>query len=183
MTSRRARKFLQKARVVAVEANPFIHQRHSKSTDFAALNIDYRLSELSDTDSPITFNVLEASEGTRHNVQAARSSLLLRDDPRADYESVTVPGVRLDSLARDGTRAALMMIEVESAPFWHGLWLVHDVLAHLMDKGLVPVAHDFKRRNQFNILLMSPQFMTLPDVLPMLEMQHSLARFRADTGA
>jgi hypothetical protein len=107
---------------------------------------------------------------------------LLRDDPRADYESVTVPGVLLDSLARDGTRAALW-VDVESVPFWHGLWLVHDVLAHLMDKGLVPVAHDFERRHQFNILLMSPQAMTLPDVLPMLEMQHSLARFRADTGA
>ncbi|MCC1481530.1 FkbM family methyltransferase [Roseibaca sp. Y0-43] len=205
--SRRARKLLPKARVIACEANPHNHARFAKAHDFDALNVEYRLTALSDADGPITFKVLTADQHSRQGVHSGRSSLMLRDDPKAEYESVTVPGLRLDSLAQDGTRAALwvdvegaaqkvlagadalldktalMMIEVESAPFWQGQWLVHDVMAHLMDKGLVPVARDFERKHQFNILFLSPQAMTLPDVLPVLEMQQSLARFRADTGA
>ena len=200
--ARRARRLLPKARVVAYEGNPHNHARFSKNHDFAALGVEYVLSALSDTDTPQTFKVLTADRHSAQGVHSGRSSLLLREDPKAEYETVTVPGLRLDGLAKDVTRAALwvdvegasekvlagagalldktalMMIEVESAPFWQGQWLVHDVLAHLMGRGLVPIARDFERKHQFNILLMSEPALTLPEVLPVLELQHSLARYR-----
>lgn len=44
---------------------------------------------------------------------------------------------------------------------------------------MVPVARDFERKYQFNILLMSEAALSLPDVLPVLDLQHSRARFRA----
>jgi hypothetical protein len=45
-------------------------------------------------------------------------------------------------------------------------------------RGLVPVARDFERKHQFNILFLSEQALCHPDVLPVLELQHSLARHR-----
>lgn len=203
-TSRRARKLLPDTRIIAFEANPHNHALYNKAHDFAALKIDYRLSALSEGNAPVAFKVLTADRHSAQGVHSGRSSLLPREDPLADYENVTVPGVRLDSLAPDTTRpalwvdvegaservltgadallkkTALMMIEVESSPFWRGQWLVHDVLRHLMGCGLVPVARDFERRHQFNILLMSEDALALPNVLPVLELQHSLARHRTD---
>jgi FkbM family methyltransferase len=202
--ARRARRLLPKARVLAYEANPHNHARYSAQHDFAALRVEYVLSALSDCDGPVTFKVLTADRHSAQGVHSGRSSLMLREDPLADYENVTVPGERLDNLAAgvdraalwvdvEGasqkvltgaetllTRAALVLIEVESAPFWQGQWLVHDVLAHLLGCGLVPVARDFERKHQFNILFLSEAAMTLPDVLPILELQHSLARYRPD---
>lgn len=200
--ARRARRLLPNARVVAYEANPHNHARFAKRHNFAALRVEYLLSALSDSDGPITFKVLTADRHSAQGVHSGRSSLMLRDDPKAEYETVTVPGLRLDSVATKVERAALwvdvegaseqvltgaeallkrttlMMIEVESAAFWQGQWLVHDVLAHLLARGLVPVARDFERRHQFNILFMSEAAFGLPDVLSMLELQHSLARYR-----
>jgi len=202
-SARRARKLLPEASVIAFEANPYNHARYSKAHDFNALKVDYRLAALSDSEGPVTFKVLTADQHSAQGVYSGRSSLLFREDPKADYDSVTVPGVRLDSLADSTARAALwvdvegatekvlggagmlldktalLMIEVESAPFWQGQWLVHDVLPHLMGKGLVPVARDFERKHQFNILFLSERAMALPDVLAVLEMQLSLARFRS----
>ena len=201
--ARRARRLLTKARVVAFEANPHNHARFAARHDFAGLGVAYVLSALSDRDGPVSFKVLTADKHAAHGVHSGRSSLLTRADPRADYETVTVPGVRLDSLSADAGQAALwvdvegasekvltgagalldktalMMIEVESAPFWQGQWLAHDVLAHLMGHGLIPVARDFERKHQFNILFLSEGALTRPDVLPALELQHSLARHRA----
>lgn len=202
-SARRARKLLPAASVIAFEANPHNHARYIKAHDFNALKVDYRLAALSDSNGPVTFKVLTADQHSAQGVYSGRSSLLLREDPKADYESVTVPGVRLDSLVDSTARAALwvdvegasekvlggadalldktalLMIEVESAPFWQGQWLVHDVLAHLIARGFIPIARDFERKHQFNVLFLSPQAMILPDVLPVLEMQHSLARFRS----
>lgn len=200
--ARRAKRLLPQARVVAYEGNPHNHARFAARHDFKGLGVNYILSALSDSDGPITFKVLTADQHSAQGVYSGRSSLMLREDPKAEYETVTVPGVRLDNLAEAGTRAALwvdvegasekvlsgagalldktalMMIEVESALFWQGQWLVHDVLAHLMARGLVPVARDFERRHQFNILFMSEAAFGLPDVLSTLELQHSLARYR-----
>ncbi|NBB98801.1 MAG: FkbM family methyltransferase [Alphaproteobacteria bacterium] len=202
--ARRARRLLPDTRVLAYEGNPHIHARFAARHDFAALGIDYVQSALSDTDSPVTFKVLTADRHMSQAKHSGRSSLMERADPKAEYETVTVPGVRLDSLAPDVARAALwldvegatdkvltgggalldrtalMMIEVESAPFWPGQWLAHDVLANAMARGLVPVARDYERKQQFNILFLSETTLTRPEVLPVLEMQHSLARYRQD---
>lgn len=200
--ARRARRLLPDSRVLAYEGNPHIHARFAARHDFAALGIDYVQSALSNRDGPVTFKVLTADRHSDRATQSGRSSLLERSDPEAEYETVTVPGVRLDSIATGVERAALwldvegasemvltggdavlsrvalLMIEVETAPFWPGQWLAHDVLAYLMARGLVPVARDYERRNQFNILLLSETTLTCPDVLPVLELQQSLARYR-----
>lgn len=203
-TSRRARRLLPEARVVAYEGNPHNHARFAARHDFSALGVEYVLSALSDSTAPVTFKVLTADQHSAQGVHSGRSSLMLREDPSAVYEDVTVPGVTLDSLCDGVARAALwvdvegasekvlggagalldktalMLIEVESKPFWQGQWLVHDVLAHLLAHGLVPVARDFERKHQFNILFLSEAALTRSDVLPVLELQHSLARHRQE---
>ena len=51
-------------------------------------------------------------------------------------------------------KAAVVMIEVEDRAYWAGQrWLRPDVLSHLYDRGLVPVARDFQSRYQYNIVL------------------------------
>jgi hypothetical protein len=50
-------------------------------------------------------------------------------------------------------RAAVVMVEVEDRAFWGAeQWLRPDVVSHLYDRGLVPVARDFQSRYQYNIV-------------------------------
>jgi len=45
------------------------------------------------------------------------------------------------------------MVEVEDRALWHGgQWMRTDVVSHLYDRGLVPVARDFQSRYQYNIV-------------------------------
>ncbi len=191
--ARRARRLLPQARVVAYEANPHNHAHFAAATDFAAQGVDYRLAALTDAPGPVTFRVLTADSMAAHGPRSGRSSLLARTDAQACTEPVTVPGDVLDTHAPGTASAALwvdvegaagpvlqggpallavtdlLMIEVESRPVWDGQWLAPDICAHLMARGLVPLARDFERRTQFNLLFASERALARPEVLPVLE--------------
>lgn len=203
-TSVKVRGIVAGARVIAFEANPYNHKKFSGRQDYAALGVEYRLQALTDAVGPVTFKVLVQEGDVIRKPDSGRSSLLAREGDAAQYEDVTVPGTTLDSaldnmagrvalwvdvegaakqvLGGAGAtlaRADVMMIEVETRPYWQGQWLHTDICAHLMGAGLVPVARDFEYRSQFNLLFVRPEALARPDVMRALEQFHSARGTRA----
>jgi FkbM family methyltransferase len=197
-TSVKLRGLVPEARVIAFEANPHNHTKFAARHDFGALGVEYRLQALTDAVGPVTFKVLVQEGGVARKPDSGRSSLLARDGVAARYEDVTVPGTTLDAAlegvagrvalwvdvegaaqkvlggaAASLARTDVMMIEVETRPYWQGQWLHTDICAHLMGLGLVPVARDFEYRYQFNLLFLRPEALAKPDVLRALEQFHS----------
>jgi FkbM family methyltransferase len=176
-SSRRARRVLDPKRVVAFEANPFTYERFA-AVNRSAENVEYVHLALSDEPGTVTFNVLRTKDGTpRADGQA---SLLKRENEKSKgFVEVTVDATTLDSyfagyefersavwvdvegaarpVLTGGVamleRAAVVMVEVEDRAFWGAeQWLRPDVVSHLYDRGLVPVARDFQSRYQYNIV-------------------------------
>lgn len=174
--SRRARRFLEQARIVAFEANPHTFARFSSTVDYAADRVEYTHLGLSDSVGSVTFNVQRDEAGApRAN---GRGSLMNQQDCPDGTEAVTVPCTTLDEFFRDEnyarsamwvdvegatelvlgggplalSKAAAVFIEVEDRSVWEGQWLRPDVSAHLFDAGLVPIARDFQSRYLYNIL-------------------------------
>jgi FkbM family methyltransferase len=196
--SMKVRHSAPKARIIAFEANPHNHAYFSERYDYAAHGVEYRLQAVTDYVGPVTFKLLMQEGDLVHKPTSGRSSLLTREKDDVRYEDVTVPGTTLDA-ALDGsdgraalwvdvegatrqvlggaaytlTRTDLVMIEVETRPYWQGQWLHTDICAHLMESGLVPVARDFEYRFQFNLLFVHPQALARPDILHVLEQFHS----------
>ncbi len=193
-TSVRLRGLVPEARIIAFEANPHNHAKFSAEQDYAALRVDYRLQALTDAVGPVTFKVLVQEGMVVRNRESGRSSILTRADASARYEDVTVPGTTLDAALDDvpgrvalwvdvegaarqvlgGAGATLartdvIMIEVETRPYWQGQWLHTDICAHLMGLGLVPVARDFEYIYQFNLLFLRPEALAKPDVMRFFE--------------
>lgn len=197
-TSAKVRGVVADARIIAFEANPHNHAKFSARHDYAALRVEYRLQALTDVVAPVTFKVLVQEGNVVRKPDSGRSSLLAREGDAARYEDVTVPGTTLDA-ALEGVagrvalwvdvegaarqvlggamatlaRTDVVMIEVETRPYWQGQWLHTDICAHLMGLGLVPVARDFEYRYQFNLLFLRPDALAKPDVLRALEQFHS----------
>jgi FkbM family methyltransferase len=197
--SLRVRKMVRKAQVVAFEANPHNHATFSAAQDFKAARVEYRHCALSDQPGEVTFNVLVAENGRTRAPVSGRSSLLRREEVRgAEYEPVQVPARTLDleaaalpgrvalwvdvegaagavltGAAQTLQRCDLLLIEVETHPFWQGQWLHLDVCRHLLAAGLVPVARDFEFPHQFNLLFLSPAALARAEVMQTLEKAHA----------
>lgn len=177
--SRRVKKALPDARVVAFEGNPYTHRKFVP--DNAEADVEYLNLALSDHPGPITFNVLRDEQGAPRS--DGQSSLLKRQRSEQDalrgFDEVTVQGVTLDGFFEghgferaaiwmdvEGackfvlgggadllSRTAVMMVEVETRKYWgEDHWLQDQVVAHLYDYGLVPVARDFEFVFQYNIV-------------------------------
>lgn len=197
-TSVKMRGLVPDARIIAFEANPHNHTKFLARHDFGALRVEYRLQALTDAVGPVTFKVLVQEGDVLRKPDSGRSSLLARAGDVTRYEDVTVPGTTLDA-ALDGVagtvalwvdvegaakqvlggaaatlaRTRIVMIEVETRPYWQGQWLHTDICGHLMGLGLVPVARDFEYRYQFNLLFLRPEAFACADVLRAVEQFHS----------
>lgn len=186
-SSRQARRMLSPKRVVAFEANPFVHQRFAKANRIAS--VEYEHLALTDKPGTVTFNVRRAQDGTP--LADGQASLLKRADESATgFVEVAVKATTLDAYFRgyDFERAALwidvegashavlsggcsvldkaavVIIEVEDRRYWgEDQWLRPDVLSFLYDRGLVPVARDFQSRYLYNIVLVRSDLLETVD--------------------
>ncbi len=175
--SRRARKRIDPQRIVAFEANPYTFSHYDSKFDNAAAGVEYVHCALSDEPGEVTFHVNRTEDG--EPIVDGRGSLLKHQDKPAGFIEVTVEATTLDTWFADHEytssamwvdvegavegvftggkqtleRAAVVMVEVEDRALWHGeQWLRPDVVSHLYDRGLVPVARDFQSRYQYNIV-------------------------------
>lgn len=177
-----ARGYLPSTRIVAFEANPYNFAQYATSPELAAKRIEYRNLALAAAPGAVTFNIRQSIQGRpRHQVRG-NNSLLKRMEQQSIYEEVVVEGVTFDSFfsgvnepaavwmdvegashlvlaggATFLTRVHVLMIEVEEHRFWREQWLARDVTRFLATVGLVPVARDFERFRQFNMLFMTPE--------------------------
>lgn len=179
-TSLVVHKHLPEARIVAFEANPATHRRFAEYHDDSP--IEYVYQALNDTEGDVPFNVM-----TRGDVLSAdgRGSLLTPTEENVSVLALPVPAQRLDSLfppnqfdkcclwvdvegavrnVLHGARWLLpkveaLYIEVEDRPAWKDQWLSSDVVNHLWQNGLVPVARDFQSRYQYNMVFVRKELL------------------------
>lgn len=180
-TSRHIKTQLPTTRVVAFEANPYNFEMCRDRIDYEAAGVEYRHLALSSSPGEVTFNVQTAKNGEELKKTTGRSSLFLRADADYAHETVTVPATSLDAffsplpkrsvlwidvegaselVLSGGSRLLetcdMLFIEVEDKELWPGQWLTGDVVKHLSQFGLVPVARDFESRSriQYNVLFL-----------------------------
>lgn len=175
----------------AFEANPHTHGTFVRRLARRAPAMQYHHLAISDADGETSFQIRRAASG-RPMRKATNNSLLPREDPDTDHETVTVPASRLDSfLARNGlaeksfsawidVEGALgkvtagfgtalksclsLIVEVEEKRFWQDQMLVQDVMAYMDGQGMVPVARDFEYRHQYNLVYLRKDIFTRTDV-------------------
>lgn len=176
----------------AFEANPYNHAAFAPHLRRRAPKVNYHHMAISDTDGSITFEVMASRGGKALNKVAANNSLLQRSNASLEYESVTVPSMRLDSFLTEnalegrsfsawidvegalgtvakgfGTafRSCLsLIVEVEEITFWQGQMLYLDVMRYFSGQGLVPVARDFEAAHQYNLVYLRQDMLQRPAV-------------------
>jgi FkbM family methyltransferase len=175
--SRRARERFDPQRIVAFEANPYTFSHFDSKHDNAAAGVEYVHRALAATPGEVTFHVNRTEDG--EPIVDGQGSLLKHQDKPAGFIEVTVEATTLDTWFADHEytsnamwvdvegavegvftggkqtleRTGVVIVEVEDRALWHGeQWLRSDVVSHLYDRGLVPVARDFQSRYQYNIV-------------------------------
>lgn len=170
--------------VIAFEANPENYRHFTAAQEFEARGVTYLNYALTDQAGPITFH-LEAHEGSSI---LGYSSILERSDdavwrPDTPTVPITVEGVRLDDHTPDAERVAmwvdvegatdkvlagapkrlaacdLMKVEVEDQAYWEGQPLSSDIIATMLDAGLIPVCRDIENAHQYNIIFASARLL------------------------
>lgn len=176
-SSRRARRRLPHARVVAFEANPYTHRRFRAANDVPELRVEYHHLALSDAPGTIRFNVRRRADG-RPSADG-QGSLSQRDDYAEGYKAVDVQCTTLDTFFAQSEHShcalwidvegaseqvlagaqtilsgtAVAIIEVQDQIYWRTqTWLFDDVLRCFHQAGMVPIARDFQSRYQYNVV-------------------------------
>jgi FkbM family methyltransferase len=164
------------ATVLALEANPYNWATYAPTMPES---VDYLHAAACGHDGVTEFQIMSIVNGAHTPQVMGNNGLRQRNHhDRIEYETVTVPALRLDTLlaergltnllnvmwwdvegAQDvviqGAAATLahctaLMVEVEEHAYWQGQPLVDDVDALLRAAGLVPVARDFEFPYQHN---------------------------------
>ncbi len=176
--SRRARRYLPDARIVAFEANPYVHERFRERNEEPVHRMEYRHLALSDTAGEVTFNVMRGADG--RPLANGKGSLKELVQHEHGTQQVTVPSTTLDAFFADhrGTPTVmwvdvegateqvlggapelladvqLVFIEVEDRDrwVWGPAWTASDVSTFLLQHGLIPVGRDYQSRFQYNLL-------------------------------
>ena len=190
------------ARIYAFEANPFNYERFGSDPRIAALHIKYLHRAISDRSGPVEFYMQTRKGGSEEAVSRyAKSNSLLRQSRAGDYEAVTVEASTLrDIIEEEGLVGApstawidvegaiqqvlsgladridqfqLLHCEVEDSDIWVDQWRADDVFAYLADRGFVPVARDFERPHQFNVLFLRDTLLKIPSVRLALAQHYS----------
>jgi FkbM family methyltransferase len=198
-SSRRARRYVPDARIVAFEANPYTYRRFERlyRRRNAKLGVEYLHLALSDSPGTRVFNVRRAASG--RPVADGQGSLLLREDHEPGHERVSVRTTTLDTHFRGpehGTCAMwvdvegagrlvlqggtellssvdFLIIEVQDRDYWGGAWLRKDVIRFFSERGLVPVARDFQSRYLYNVVFLRKPLMDVDVVRHCLASHHS----------
>jgi FkbM family methyltransferase len=173
--SRWAREALPRARVQAFEANPHVHERYA--AEVSAEGVDYLHLAIGPHTGEIELNLPLEIAGETRTLDSHMASLEVHRQT-GDSVTVTVPSARLDdqvsltgeeravawvdveganeAVLRSGPavldRLDALHIEVERRPTWEGQWLDTDVAHHLAGHGLVPVARDLQKPQQYNVV-------------------------------
>ncbi len=179
------------ARVVAFEANPFVHEKFAAAHDDSG--VEYLHLAISETHGTVELGIPvgfhNQDKGRRfRKTKTNRMASLASHRYAEDVDTVTVPSTPLDdfvSVADDEvivawidvegasgpvlssgekvlSRASLVYIEVESEPVWDGQWLDIDVARFLARCGLVPVFRDVQRPHQYNVVFASAEIASDP---------------------
>ncbi|MBN7755549.1 FkbM family methyltransferase [Nitratireductor aquimarinus] len=183
-SSRRARRHLPDAKIVAFEANPYTYRRFRNDGANQRENIDYVHNALTSKNGKITFNV-RVVEG---RPSADGSGSLLASDQES--KPVTVDAVRMDTYfepvqakrialwvdvegankdvfeGADGIMDAVQVafVEVQDRPLWEGQWLTRDVSRHLYSRGFVPFARDYQSRYLYNVIYIKRELIWTPRI-------------------
>jgi FkbM family methyltransferase len=200
-TSRRVKRRVGTARVVAFEANPYTFERYRLDNPPES-GIEYLHLALGDRSGQVRLNVRRTEDGAPR--ADGHGSLMERpDDYEHDFESVTVPATNLDEFFGSGTyrRCALwvdvegaassvllggrellastqvVMIEVEDRQYWKGAWRAPEVMRFLADRDLIPIARDFEYRHQYNLVLVRRELLDHDLVRLRLSQYLSACRF------
>lgn len=200
--SKSVRRHAPKARIYAFEANPFNYDRFGSQPAIAALGIQYRHLAISDRNGPVEFFMQTRKGGSDETVSHyAKSNSLLRQSRSGDYETVTVEASTLnDIIVAEGLvgipstawidvegairqvltglgeridQFQLLHCEVEDSEIWIDQWRSDDVFAYLAERGFTPVARDFERPNQFNVLFLRNELLAKPGVRQALASYYS----------
>lgn len=181
-------------RAFAFEASPYNYRRFSETLLRVGPLLSYRHCAISDTDGAATFEIKARVDGQEVAREAGNNSLLRRSDEvgAIEYESVTVPSLRLESFLRaegltdhsfsawidvegalskviGGCGSALrtcqsVIVELEEAPYWEGQMLFHEAIGWFVGQGFLPVARDFESRHQFNVVFVRTDRLRQPEV-------------------
>lgn len=185
--SRWARRQFPDARCIAVEANPYVHEKHRDR--LARAGVDYRHAAASTTAGTVSLNIPTEVHGIARQRTSRMASLAVHAKS-AGQEVVEVPAVPVDDLTEVGpedrvvawvdvegatgqvlpggvaalARAAAVFIEVESSPTWDGQWLDADVAAYFEALGKIPVLRDIQRPHQYNVVFLDPELAARPEI-------------------
>jgi len=181
--SRVMKRLLPERRIVAMEANASVFQKHAEYLQVRG--IEYVNLAATDKAGIVSFNVPLKVD---HKERATMGSLLT-DSQSAAHNVYEVPGVPLDDfLGEDADRPNAMWIDVEGAigtvlkgatrtlsnclalyaeveptERWPGQMLDHGVIDELAQFGLVPIARDVQRRNwQYNVIFVREALLDEP---------------------
>jgi FkbM family methyltransferase len=176
--SRRCVRDYPDARVIALEANPYVFEHFGPGLP---AGVEYLNVAATQRDAAVTFRVQRQVKSKDVPLVLGSNSLNLRQREDVTYEEVRVRGRALDSLLQEkgltGRRsvmwvdvegaqrevldggsatfaaAELVLIEVERTPLWQGQMLEDAVNARLESFGLVPISMDLEFwPDQHNIL-------------------------------
>jgi len=177
-SSRRARELLPDTAVLAFEPNPHTYHRFNAKygNDNRRASVEYRQCALSNHAGSATLNVRLSKSGKAR--ADGKASLLKHRKYALGHEQVEVATTTLDALHEEfdsgdcivqidvegasglvlegGNKifreASAVLIRVADMPFWDQQWITPQVDEFMYDAGLFPVARDFQRLNQYNIL-------------------------------
>jgi FkbM family methyltransferase len=163
------------AHVIALEANPYTHAAYEPDMPEG---IDYLHAAAHDHDGVTDFRIMATHNGSHLPQIAGNNSVRERLDDRLEYEIVSVPSIRIDSLlaqrgltgqpcvmwwdleggtdyAIAGAHDALyscvaLMVEVEERRYWRDQALANEVDWMLGHFGLRCVARDSEFPDQHN---------------------------------
>jgi FkbM family methyltransferase len=172
------RRICPNMRIVAFEANPIVYQRSRLKFDHDGSRIEYLNLAVSSEPGVVSLNIPKSINDKAIHSMTKRSSLRVLTQP-ATYDTVQVRAVSLDTFfpppvlpcslwidVEGATREVLtggsrvlgaaecLLVEVETVPVWHGQWLASDVKEFLAKLGLGPVARDFERKRQHNVIFL-----------------------------
>ena len=176
--SRWAAESFPSARVMAFEANPYVHERYA--AELAGSRVDYRNLAVGAVTGDVQLNLPTAVAGRKRELASRMASLSAHTQSEGNVQ-VTVPSTRLEDqltlapsdkgvawidveganeVVLHGSDALLhrvqaIFIEVEKRITWEGQWLDTDVNGFLRARGLVPVARDIfvkSRAHQYNVV-------------------------------
>lgn len=177
----------------AFEANSARHARCVAAVARSGLSVRYRHAAVGAVDGVVTFN--SSADGAPER-RAGANSLLRPLREALALAPETVPGVTLagylaeQGLAGRGFSAAISvagglglfldgagqaldtcraaLVEVEDRAIWQDQMRAPEAVAAFLDRGLVPVARDFRRPAQYRVLFLAQEALRSGDVRLML---------------